>query len=68
MSIFDNLHYASVVVADVTAERPNCYIELGHALGQATRVIISAEDGTELPFDQEAIPCHFWSPSLPVDE
>jgi hypothetical protein len=68
VAVFDNLHYASVVIADVTAERPNCYIELGYALGQATRVIASAEDGTKLPFDQDAIPCHFWNPSLPVDE
>jgi hypothetical protein len=68
VAVFDNLHYGTVVIADVTAERPNCYIELGYALGQATRVIASAEDGTKLPFDQDAIRCHFWSPSLPVDE
>jgi hypothetical protein len=68
VAVFDDLHYATVVIADVTAERPNCYIELGYALGQATRVIACAEDGTKLPFDQDAIPCHFWSASLPVDE
>ncbi|HEX8495352.1 MAG TPA: hypothetical protein VF658_21245 [Pyrinomonadaceae bacterium] len=68
LAVFDDLHYASVVIADVTGERPNCYIELGYALGHATRVIVTAEEGTKRPFDQDAIPCHFWDSSLPVQE
>jgi hypothetical protein len=66
VAIFDDLHYASVVIADVTGERPNCYIELGYALGRATRVLVTAEEGTKLPFDQDAIPCHFWDSTLPA--
>jgi hypothetical protein len=27
-------------------------------------VIVTAEDGTKLPFDADAIPCHFWKPNL----
>ena len=68
VAIFDNLHYATAVVADVTGVRPNCYIELGYGLGHATRVIAAAEIGTKLPFDQDAIPCHFWNASLSIDE
>lgn len=68
VAVFDYLHYASVVITDVTGERPNCYIELGYALGHATRVIVTAVDGTKLPFDQDAIPCHFWDSSLPVEK
>lgn len=68
VAVFDNLHYSTAVIADVTGERPNCYIELGYGLGHAMRVIVTAEEGTELPFDQEAIPCHFWDPSLPLDK
>jgi len=30
------------------------------------RVLVTAEDGTKLPFDQEMIPRHFWKPSDPV--
>jgi hypothetical protein len=67
VAVFDDLHYASVVIADVTGERSNCYIELGYALGRPTRVIVTAEEGTTLPFDQNAIPCHFWDISLPSD-
>lgn len=61
VAIFESLHFSSVVVVDVTGERPNCFIELGYALGCGLRVIVTAEEGTSLPFDQEAIPCHFWT-------
>ena len=32
VGIFENLHFSSVVIVDVTGERPNCFIELGYAL------------------------------------
>lgn len=67
VAVFDDLHYASVVIADVTGERPNCYIELGYALGRPTKVIVTAEEGTTIPFDQSAIPCYFWDMSLSPD-
>lgn len=57
VAIFESLHFSSVVVVDVTGERPNCFIELGYALGRGLRVIVTAEKDTPLPFDQEAIPC-----------
>ncbi|HEY0377237.1 MAG TPA: hypothetical protein VGC87_09790 [Pyrinomonadaceae bacterium] len=63
VSIFEELHYADVAVIDVTGERPNCFIELGYALGRGLRVIMTAEEGTSLPFDQQAMPCHFWTAS-----
>jgi hypothetical protein len=63
VGIFDTLHFASVAVVDITGERPNCFIELGYAL-RGQRVIITAEEGTPLPFDQNAIPCHFWQKNL----
>lgn len=60
VAIFDNLHFASVAVVDLTGERPNCFIELGYALGRGVRVIMTAEEGTPIPFDPQAIPCFFW--------
>jgi hypothetical protein len=62
VGIFENLHFSSVVIVDVTGERPNCFIELGYAL-RGNRVLVTAEEGTELPFDQKMIPCHFWRPA-----
>jgi hypothetical protein len=61
VEIFQNLHHASVAIVDITGSRPNCFIELGYALGRATRVLVTAEEGTDLPFDQQAVPCFFWS-------
>ena len=31
-------------------------------------MLVTAEDGTKLPFDQEMIPCHFWNPTATVAE
>ncbi len=59
VAIFESLHFSSVAMVDVTGERPNCFIELGYAL-RGNRVLVTAEEGTKLPFDQEMIPCHFW--------
>jgi hypothetical protein len=67
VGIFDSLHFARVAIVDLTGSRSNCLIELGYALGRATRVILTAEEGTRLPFDTDAIPCHFWKPALGTD-
>jgi hypothetical protein len=61
VGIFENLHFSSIAIVDVTGERPNCFIELGYAL-RGGRVLVTAEQGMKLPFDQEMIPCHFWKP------
>jgi len=66
VAIFESLHFSSLAIVDVTGERPNCFIELGYALGTGNRVLVTAEEGTKLPFDQEMIPCHFWRPADPV--
>ena len=33
VAIFESLHFSSLAIVDVTGERPNCFIELGYALG-----------------------------------
>lgn len=63
VDIFETLHCASMTIVDVTGLRPNCFIELGYSLGRGNRVIVTAKNGTALPFDQQAIPCFFWSPA-----
>lgn len=63
VEIFERLHFTSMAVVDLTLLRPNCLVELGYALGRATNVILTARDGTRLPFDTAAIPCHFWRDS-----
>src|SRR5258706_4324853 len=44
-AIFESLHHSSVVLVDLTALRPNCFMELGYALGNHQR---SEEHTSEL--------------------
>lgn len=67
VEVFQRLHQSTVAIVDVTGERPNCFIELGYALARQIRVLCTAEQGTNLPFDQGAIPCHFWRSDEPDD-
>jgi hypothetical protein len=62
-AIFDSLHHSEVVVVDLTGLRPNCFMELGYALGNAQRVIITARKGTNLPFDPSCLETFFWDPT-----
>jgi hypothetical protein len=59
-AIFQLLHHSSVVMVDITGLRPNCFIELGYALGNIQRVIFTARDGTDFPFDIFAIEAFIW--------
>jgi hypothetical protein len=58
--IFEKLHRSGVVVADITGVRPNCFVELGYALGRGHSTLLTARAGTENPFDTYTIPSHFW--------
>lgn len=68
VEVFQRLHQSTVAIVDVTGERPNCFIELGYALARQIRVLCTAEQGTNLPFDQSAIPCHFWKHGEPDED
>jgi hypothetical protein len=59
-AIFDKLHHSSVVFADITTLRPNCFLELGYALGNCQRAIVSAKEGTKFPFDIYGLEAHIW--------
>jgi hypothetical protein len=59
-AIFDSLHHSSVALVDLTGLRPNCFMELGYALGNKQRVILTARDGTNFPFDAFALEALMW--------
>ena len=67
VEVFEGLHRAALVVADLTGARPNCTMELGYALARRRRVIITAMQGTRLPFDSDKLPTHFWSHEQPQE-
>lgn len=60
--IFEELHNAEVAFVDLTGSRPNCFIELGYALGRGHRTIITARRDEAPPFDADKLPWHFWDP------
>jgi hypothetical protein len=60
VEIFDRLHFSDLAVVDLTGLRPNCMLELGYALARGVPVVLTAREGTSLPFDPDKIPCHFW--------
>lgn len=66
--IFNHLHRSSVVIADITGARPNCFIELGYALGRSLPTIMTGREGSENPFDTKSVSGHFWKPGLSADE
>lgn len=49
--IFAKLHRSSIVLADITGARPNCFLELGYALGRGLPTMVMAREGSSLPFD-----------------
>lgn len=59
-AIFDSLHHSSVALIDLTALRPNCFMELGYALGNKQRVIVTVRDDTRIPFDAFAVEAFQW--------
>ena len=65
VEIFEGLHRAALIVADLTGVRPNCTMELGYALARRRRVVVTAMHGTLLPFDSDKLPTHFWNPEQP---
>lgn len=66
--IFAKLYRSSVVLCDLTGQRPNCLLELGYALGRGLPTMVMAMEGEQLPFDLGTFAGFFWNPDDPVDE
>jgi hypothetical protein len=59
--IFAKLHRSSVVFADITGVRSNCFLELGYALGRGLPTMVMAREGGSLPFDITTFSGLHWS-------
>ena len=59
--IFAKLHRSGVVLADLTGARPNCFLELGYALGRGLPTMVMAQEGASLPFDITTLSGLHWS-------
>lgn len=51
--IYEHIKKAELIIADLTYERPNCYLEFGYALALNKRIILVYKNGTKLHFDVE---------------
>jgi hypothetical protein len=58
--IMDGIKQADFVIADLTMERPNVYLEVGYAWGMQRPVILVARDGQRLHFDLSHHKCIFY--------
>lgn len=58
--VFQKLHRSSFVIADLTGSRPNCFLELGYALGRSLQTMVTAKAGTKHPFDIATLAAHHW--------
>jgi hypothetical protein len=58
--IFVKLHRSNVVLADITGSRPNCFLELGYALGRQLPTMVMGREGAALPFDITTISGLHW--------
>jgi len=66
--IFEKLHRSSFVLADITGLRPNCFIELGYALGRGLPTMLSVKEGAEHPFDIHSLAGLHWKTTGTHDE
>jgi hypothetical protein len=66
--IFAKLHRSRAVIADITGARPNCFIELGYALGRGLPTMLLAKEGTEHPFDIHSLSAHHWTAAGTVED
>lgn len=66
--IFQKLHRSRVVLADITGTRPNCFIELGYALGRGLPTMLMAKEGTDHPFDIYSLSGHRWRTTGSLEE
>ena len=58
--ILARIKRAAFTIVDLTDLRPNVFYELGYADGLGKKVVVTAKQGTELPFDVKDIPTIFW--------
>jgi hypothetical protein len=58
--IMDGIRNAQFVVADLTLEKPNVYLEVGYAWGMNKPVLLVAREGQRLHFDLSHHKCIFY--------
>ncbi len=58
--IVSAIRRSAFVIVDLTDPRPNVYYELGYANALGKDVVVTAKEGTTLPFDVYDVPTLYW--------
>lgn len=66
--IFAKLRRSRLVLADLTGERPNCYLETGFAIGRDLPTVLMCKKGSPTHFDLKTVATHFWDTSGSLEE
>lgn len=66
--IFTKLHRSQIVLVDITGMRPNCFLELGYALGRGLPTVLMGKEGIQHPFDLATFAGLHWKSSAPTNE
>lgn len=66
--IFAKLQRAGLVIADMTGQRPNCFLEFGFAIGRGTKTVMTFMDTVKPPFDVTTYAGHPWRAGDSVEQ
>ncbi len=58
--IINAIRRCAFIIADVSEPRPNVYYDLGYAQALGKEIIVTAMEGTSLPFDIYDVPTLYW--------
>jgi predicted Rossmann-fold nucleotide-binding protein len=67
-AIMTAIRRSAFIIADVSDPRPNVYYELGYAQALGKDVIVTATEGTQLPFDIFDLPTIYWDSQSTLEE
>ncbi|HEX5871377.1 MAG TPA: hypothetical protein VFY65_13210 [Longimicrobium sp.] len=67
-AIMTAIRRSAFIIADVSEPRPNVYYELGYAQALGKNVIVTAAEGTQLPFDIYDLPTIYWDSQTSLEE
>lgn len=66
--IEQSIKRAELIICDVSERSPNVYYELGYARAKNKTIILTAQEGTELPFDVRQHRTNFYSNTVQLQK
>ena len=67
-SVVESIRRSAFIIADLTELKPNVLWELGYAQALSKDIIVTAKEGTKLPFDIVDVPTQVWNSQHSLSE